>query len=73
MWLDIAVAKKAHNGYGSNAAPARGSARAVRRVRSALLAASTAAPTVDAPSLWYLKNSQLHPALRIRLTPSATT
>ena len=50
MWLDIAVAKADQSGYGSSAAPARGSARAVRRVRSALLAASTAAPTADAPS-----------------------
>ena len=48
-------------------------ASAVRLARSALLAVSAAAPRADAPSLWWRKNSQLHPALRSRLTPSAAT
>src|SRR5579875_2473043 len=67
IWLDIKLAKAHHSGYGNSAAPARRSTAAVRLVRSALLAANTAAPTAEAPSFWYLKNSQLHPALRIRL------
>ena len=66
------MANAHHSGYGNRAAPARGSAAAVRLARSALLAVNTAAPTAEAPSLWYLKNSQLHPALRIRLAASAT-
>jgi hypothetical protein len=50
MWPDITAAKAHHSGYGTSAAPARGSAAAVRLARSALLAASTAAPIAEAPS-----------------------
>src|SRR5581483_11227022 len=51
----------------------RGSACPTRRVRSALLAVSAAAPTAANPSRRQRKNNQLHPPLSTRFKARAAT
>ena len=67
------VANVHHAAYGASAAPARGSARQVRRTRSTLLPARTAAVGTAQPSRWALNATQHQPALRTRFVAKAVT